>query len=153
MGTTCELALSAATTMQSRYFVLDKYSSSYTFHGSFPIGEVEEIPKTVQQLITSSPGWDSETSFEIRYYLVRFDSKSHRLCGPPLTFPQPDESFDPASEASELKNQIEQIVNYDYLRNDCLEIDLSELGEYPEENLIVVGIGRSAQTLVVRRER
>ena len=117
------------------------------------MGEVEEIPKTVQQLITSSTGLDSETSLEIRYYLVPFDSKSHHLSGPPLTFPQPDESFDPVSEASKLKNQIEQIVNDDYLWNDCLELDLSDLGENPEENFIVVGIGRSAQTLVVRRER
>ena len=117
------------------------------------MGEVEEIPKTVQQLITSSTGWDSETSFEIRYYLVRFDSKSHRLSGPPLTFPQPDESFDRVSEASKLKNQIEQIVNDDYLWNDCLEIDMSELGEYPEENLIVVNMSRLTLTWVVRRER
>ena len=152
MGTTGErtLNLTLTTTMQPRYFVLDKHSSSYTFHGSFTIRDVEAIPKTVQQLITSRLEWDSEASLDIRYYLVPFDSKPHRLSEPPLTFPQ---STEPFPEGSELKAHIERTVNDNYLERTCCERDLSELGRGIQQNFIVVAVGRSTPTFIVRWER
>ena len=148
VGIPDEPTLDVTTTMQPRCFVLSKRFSSYTFHQECTVGDVKDIPETVHQLITSHLGWDSGTSLKIRYYLVLFDSKLHHLSGPPLIFPQPDE----ASQAELDKNKIREIVNDDYLENNCREIDSHGLGGDQQQNVIVVGIGRSAPTPVFQCE-
>ena len=135
------------TTTKPHYFVLDKRSSSYTFHQSLPIEDVEVIPETVQQLITRHHKWDPRTSLEIKYYLVPVDSESHWLSVPLLTFPQADE-FE-GVQGPELEKQIEQTVNDRYLRYSCREIHLCDLGGDVQQNLIVIAVGRSAPALVV----
>ena len=112
------------------------------------MGDAKDIPETVHQLITSRLRWGSGTSLEIRYYLVLFDSEPHCLSGSPLIFPQPDE----ASQAEWGKNKIQEIANDDYLENNCREIDSHGLGGDQQQNVIVVGIGRSAPTPVFQCE-
>ena len=140
------------TTTRPHYFVLDKLSSSYTFHLCRVIEEVKAIPEAVEELLNSRLKLDSRTSLlKIRYYLVPFDSKSHYLFEPPLTFPQSDEPLQPGG--SNLKKEIEQTVNDQYLEYNCHEIDLDELDEDTPRSLIAVGVSTSAPTLVVHRER
>ena len=140
------------TTTRPYYFVLDKLSSSYTFHLCRVIKEVKAIPEAVEELLNSRLQLDSRTRLlEIRYYLVPFSSKSHHLFKPPLMFPQPDEPLQPGG--SNLKKKIEQTVNDQYLEYNCREIDLGELGEDTPRSLIAVGVSTSAPTLVVHRER
>lgn len=144
VGITREPAFDMTTTEEPHYFVLSKRSSSYIFHRSYPIRDVETIPGTVQQLITRRLKWDLDTDIEIRYYLVPFVSNSHLLSGLPLTFSQPGEFHNGWT-----KSRIEQTVNDDYLESHCREIDLSDLGGGTQQNVIVVAIGRSTPTLML----
>ena len=136
------------TTTEPRFLVLSKSSPSYTFHRSYRLSYIDAVHEKVQDLIKKRLNWDPA---EIRYYLVPFDPKSHRLSGPPLTFPQPNE-FNEGLHPRK-KKLVEEIVNDDYLAYNCLEIDFSELREDVQQNIIVVAIGRSAPTLIVCCER
>ena len=135
------------------YLVLDKFSSSYTFHLPYhTIQEVKAIPEEVEEHLKPHFKPHSKTSIlEIKYYLVLFNSKSHRMFGPPLTFLQPKKPL--RQGASNLKKRIEETVNDDYLRRECHEINIYDLSGDTPQNIIAVGVRTSAPTLVVHRER
>ena len=138
------------TTTEPQFLVLSKGFPSYTFHRGYELSEAGTIHEMVRALIKKRLKWDPA---EIIYYSVPLDPKSHRLYEPPLTFPQADGFESVHVRGPELKKQVEQTVNDDYLESHCYEISLSGLGGDVQRNIIVVAIGRSAPTLIVRRER